>query len=349
MQFSIVIPVFNGARTISALVERLLDLLGGSLLEIILVNDGSPDDSDEVCREIRERRPDRVVYVELAKNFGEHNAVMAGLHQARGEYVVIMDDDFQNPPEEVAKLVAFAEENRHDVVYTRYAKKQHAWWRNLGSRFNDFAACILLDKPRGLYLSSFKCLSRFAVREVVRYSGPYPYVDGLLLRATRRIGTVEVRHDPRAVGRSNYTLRKLVRLWLNMFVNFSILPLRIAGFLGLALAGVGLLLAVVAVIEKLRDPSLPLGWASLQITIVTFSGVQLLTLGILGEYLGRMFLTGNQTPQFVVREISTGDRGACPIQKSNSRPFAEPESSSPAAWDFSVATSRFDWSTSDRG
>jgi len=303
MLVSIVIPVFNGARTIEPLVDLLIDVLRAYTLQIVLVNDGSPDDSDEVCRLLHVRYSGTITYVRLSKNFGEHNAVMAGLHHVRGDYAVIMDDDFQNPPEEAFRLVQHALLHDCDIVYTHYHRKHHHWLRNLVSRLNDRIANLLLDKPRDLYLSSFKCLSRFTVGEILKYRGPFPYIDGLALRCTRNIGVINVRHEPRREGRSNYTPCKLVGLWLNAFVNFSVMPLRACTLLGFASGGVGLLMGVAVFLEKMLRPSVPVGWASLLVCIVLFSGVQMVMLGLMGEYLGRLFLTENQTPQFVVREI----------------------------------------------
>jgi undecaprenyl-phosphate 4-deoxy-4-formamido-L-arabinose transferase len=303
MQVSIVIPVYNGARSIGPLVDRLVDILGTNALQIVLVNDGSPDNSDEVCRSLYARFPETVTYVKLAKNFGEHNAVMAGLQHARGDYVVIMDDDFQNPPEEVIRLIEHAYAYNYDVVYTYFARKRHHWFRNLASRLNHHVANWMLDKPRDLYLSSFKCLSRFTVNEILKYPGPFPYIDGLALRCTRNIGKLEVRHEPRREGQSNYTFRKLVRLWLSMFVNFSVMPLRMSTLMGLAFSAVGLGLGVWTFVEKMVSPNVPVGWSSVIVALVLFSGVQLVMLGLMGEYLGRLFLSSNQTPQYVVREV----------------------------------------------
>jgi glycosyltransferase involved in cell wall biosynthesis len=300
---SVVIPVYNGARTIGPLVERLLVALAGSPLQIVLVDDGSLDASDEVCRALGTRYVGMVTYVKLGRNFGEHNAVMAGLWHARGDYAVIMDDDFQNPPEEVGRLIDHARRHGYDIVYTHSPVKHHHWLRNLGSRLNDRVANFMLDKPRHLYLSSFKCLSRFLVGQILKYRGPYPYIDGLALRCTRNIGTIEVGHAPRREGRSNYTLRKLLHLWLNMFVNFSVMPLRVSTVVGLACSALGLALGVEVLVERLVRPGVPVGWASVLVPVVLFSGVQLVMLGLLGEYLGRLFLTENQTPQFVVREL----------------------------------------------
>ncbi len=303
MLISVVIPVYNGARTIGPLVERLLAALTGSPLQIVLVDDGSVDASDEVCRALSGRHAGMVTYVKLGRNFGEHNAVMAGLWHARGDYAVIMDDDFQNPPEEVGRLIDHARRHGYDIVYTHSPVKHHHWLRNLSSRLNDRVANFMLNKPRHLYLSSFKCLSRFLVGQILKYRGPYPYIDGLALRCTRNIGIIEVRHAPRREGRSNYTPRKLLRLWLNMFVNFSVMPLRVSTVVGLASSVLGLALGVEVLVERLVRPGVPVGWASVLVPIVLFSGVQLVMLGLLGEYLGRLFLTENQTPQFVVREV----------------------------------------------
>lgn len=301
-QISIVIPVYRGATTIGPLVNRLFHELGKSLVQVVLVNDGSPDDSDHVCRELYLTYGDRICYVKLARNFGEHNAVMAGLSKAKGDYIVIMDDDFQNPPEEVVKLVQHASSHSCDIVYSFYSKKSHSRWRNLGSRINNTVATILLKKPSDLYLSSFKCINRWLAAEILNYKGPYPYIDGLILQRTDSIGAVEVRHDQRLEGRSNYTLKKLVSLWLRVFVNFSVVPLRASTVIGFLMSFIGAILGIAVVIERLVRPETPVGWASMIVVILLFSGVQLVMLGLIGEYLGRLFLTINGSPQFTIRE-----------------------------------------------
>jgi len=302
MKLSIIVPVYNGASTIGPLVERLeAEFLNKLSLEVVLVNDGSPkDNSYEVCSAIAREKP-WVVFVDLSRNFGEHNAVMAGLNHCSGDFAVIMDDDFQNPPEEVHKLLNELVKG-FDVVYSRYAQKKHHPLRNLGSRFNNMIASAMLKKPRGLYLSSFKAINRFVIDEVIRYDGPYPYIDGLILRVTSRYATVEVQHDERTQGESNYTFKKLVSLWLNMFVNFSILPLRIVGLTGFLFAGLGLLGLVYTLYSKLTEPNLPLGWASILSVVLLVNSVQLISIGVLGEYLGRLFMKTNHLPQYVARE-----------------------------------------------
>lgn len=313
LRLSVVIPVYNGAATVGRLVAALReDLTRAYDLEIVLVNDGSPaDNSAEVCARLASA-DSSVRFVDLSKNFGEHNAVMAGLNHCSGDAAVVIDDDFQNPPSEIAKLVTELSRGR-DVVFASYERKQHHWLRNIGSRFNNLVASILIHKPMDLYLCSFKAISRFLIDELVKYKGPYPYIDGLILRITRNYGVVPVRHDPREEGRSGYTLRKLVALWLNMFTNFSILPLRMAMVLGFVLALVGLGVAVNSFIERIRNPDLPTGWASLIISLFLVSGVQLVAIGMVGEYLGRMFMKDNGNPQFVVRRaLNCGERSPRP-------------------------------------
>lgn len=299
---SIVIPVYRGARSIGTLVDALAQIRIDGGHEVILVNDGSPDDSGAVCRALAARTDLPVTFVDLSRNFGEHNAVMAGLRHARGDFAITMDDDLQNPISEVVKLFEHARSGSWDVVYTYYETKQHAAWRNLGSRFANRVADWVLDKPRGLYLSSFRCMSAFAVEQVIRYDGPFPYVDGLLMQATQRIDRIPVAHLPRAHGQSNYTMRRLIRLWLNLFVNFSAMPLRIATVTGMLFTVLGVLGAAAVIAEALLHDTPP-GWASLMAATLLLSGVQLVLLGILGEYLGRLFLTANRKPQAIVREV----------------------------------------------
>jgi undecaprenyl-phosphate 4-deoxy-4-formamido-L-arabinose transferase len=299
---SIVVPVYRGATTIGRLVEAVSQLKPAGGIEIILVNDGSPDESGDVCRRLAETATVPLTYIEHARNFGEHNAVMTGLRHARGAYVINMDDDLQNPPEELIRLYDHARLGGWDVVYTRYAKKEHEGWRNLGSRFANKVADSLLDKPKGLYLSSFRCMSAMVVREVTKYSGPYPYIDGLIMQVTQRIASIEVAHYARADGVSNYTMRRLVRLWLNLATNFSVLPLRLAIFAGVAMGMLGFLVAIIVIIEALFFDT-PSGWASSMMLMLLIAGVQFTILGVMGEYVGRAFLSANGKPQGVVREV----------------------------------------------
>ena len=321
---SIVVPVYNGAGTVGELVGalRALDIPGG--LEIVLVVDGSPDNSLDVCKKLAAAPGPPVTVLSLSRNYGEHNAVMAGLSRARGAYTITMDDDLQNPPGEVKRLFEYARDGRYDAVYTYYGEKKHAAWRNLGSRFTNWCADRLIDKPRGLYLSSFRCLSAFVCEHIVAtYEGPYPYVDGLIFQVTQNVGRLQVRHLPRIEGRSNYTLARLFRLWLSMFSNFSVIPLRFATLFGIAFGTLGALAAIIVIVEAISAQRAPQGWASLMVAVLVLAGVQLVVVGLIGEYLGRMFLAVNRKPQYVVREVYRRKAGEANDSLEMERPAAD--------------------------
>lgn len=308
---SFVIPLYHSAETIGPLVKEIeaLEISGGH--EIILVNDGSTDRTGEVCRALIREAPDRqaagpavpITLIEHARNYGEHNAVLTGWRHASGAHIVNLDDDGQNPPGEAVRLWQHARESGLDVVFGHYEVKRHSAWRNFGSwvttRMTDWA----LDKPRGFYLSSFRCVSAFVAAQVAGYAGPYPYLDGLLLQVTQRIGSIQVRHEPRRAGKSSYTLRRLIRLWLSAWVNFSVLPLRVATVAGLVIGFAGLLALGWVAWLWWHDIGPPFGWGWLMASLLVFSGTQLVLLGLIGEYVGRMFLTVNQRPQAIVREV----------------------------------------------
>lgn len=304
---SIVVPVYNGAPSVPLLVDALSRLSVPDGLEIVLVNDYSLDNSLEVCRDLCRRTDVALTVVNLARNFGEHNAVMAGLSYARGTHVITMDDDLQNPPEEVVRLWRHAKDNGYDVVYTYFSEKQHSPWRNFGSRITNWLADRLLDKPKGLYLSTFRCMNAFTVRAILDHRGPFPYIDGLIMQMTQNIGRIEVTHLPREKGKSNYTLSRLIHIFLSMSLNFSVMPLRIATLIGGCMAVFGVLGFVLVIVEAFHFGT-PVGWASLMAATLLLAGVQLIILGLLGEYLGRVFLTINLKPQFVVRDVERNDR-----------------------------------------
>jgi len=302
LKISVVIPVFNSEETIEILVASLMsELKVYPSYEIILINDCSDkDNSYQKC--IRLSESNQVIkFLELSRNFGEHNAVMAGLNFCSGTIAVIMDDDFQHSPSDIHKLINEIK-NGSDVVFSRYIEKKHNIFRNLGSKFNNFVATLLMQKPSDLYLSSFKAINRFTINEVIKYSGPFPYIDGLILRFTRNYSTVLTGHSERESGTSGYTLSKLIGLWLNMFVNFSITPLRLATSFGIVIALLSFIFITFVIINKFFYPHEPMGWASLISAVLFLGGVQLLTIGILGEYLGKLFMSQVGQPQFVIRE-----------------------------------------------
>ena len=297
------IPLYHSAETIAALVHEIaaLSIEGGH--EIVLVDDGSSDGTAEVCRQLLAEAKVPITFVSHARNFGEHNAVLTGLRMARGSYIVTMDDDGQNPPSEGQRLYEFARAQKLDVVFARHPEKQHHAWRNLTSALNEKVSDWILDKPRGFYVSTFRCMSGWLAQELGKNTGPFPYIDGLILQATQRIGTLDVSHQKRVAGKSGYTLRKLVQLWLSTIVNFSVMPLRIATILGITIAGTGLLGMAWVLYTSVKDQRVVLDWESLMSVFLTFSGIQLVILGLLGEYLGRLVQTINQRPQSVVREV----------------------------------------------
>ena len=306
-----VIPMYNSAETIAPLVRDIESLAIDGGHEVVLVNDGSADQTSAVCREIVRTARIPVTVVEHARNFGEHNAVLTGWRHARGAHIVNLDDDGQNPPDEAVRLWQHARETGLDIVYGDYAVKQHSAWRNAGSWLTNRMTDAALDKPAGFYLSSFRCVSAFVARQVVGYSGPYPYIDGLILQVTQRIGSITVRHELRRAGRSGYTLRRLTRLWLSAWLNFSLLPLRLATMLGFATAVAGVIAFAIVVALYLSNRGPAYGWGWVMASLLVFSGTQLVMLGLIGEYLGRTFLTVNQRPQSAVREVVTNvDRTA---------------------------------------
>jgi undecaprenyl-phosphate 4-deoxy-4-formamido-L-arabinose transferase len=299
MKLSVIIPVYNSSATISELVDELKNQLSGIDYEVVLVNDCSSDNSEQICLGLLNKEKN-LTFISLRKNVGEHNAVMCGLKYSQGDCAVIIDDDFQNPPSEIIKLYDELKKG-YDVVYSKYQEKRHSIFRNICSSVNDYCATILMEKPKHLYLSSFKIIHRDVINEIIKYNGPFPYVDGLILRVTSNINSVFVDHSKRREGRSNYNLSRLVSLYLNMVINFSIKPLRLMIFMGFFLFITGVILSITFIIEKLANPHVPVGWTAIATLITAFSGFQILFLGVMGEYVGKQYLDQNATPQWSVK------------------------------------------------
>ncbi|OYW75350.1 MAG: hypothetical protein B7Z37_13660 [Verrucomicrobia bacterium 12-59-8] len=302
---SFVVPLFNTGKGLRPLLDAFRSLDLKESWELVLVDDGSMDGTAAAAKLALADFPAPVTVVELARNFGEHAAVLEGYRQASGDFVVNLDDDLQNPPGEAVKLLRHLRESDAEVVYSRYAEKKHHWARNVASWLVNLCATFLLGKPQDLYLSSFRALRRELVERIVVYRGPYPYVDGLILGATNRIATLEVAHVERQGGRSGYTLRKLIRLALSLLFDFSVMPLRIASVLGVLLCVLGALILAEVVLETVFVGRRQLGWGSLMGALAVFSGAQLLMLGLIGEYVGRAFLTVSGKPQSLVRTLTT--------------------------------------------
>ena len=307
-KISFVIPCYRSEATIAGVVSEIIETMNTMpkyTFEIILVNDSSPDDTIGSIRSLCTQYP-FITGIDLAKNFGQHAALMAGMRAADGDVVVCLDDDGQTPANEVGKLLEKLEEG-YDVCYASYGKKQHSGFRNFGSKVNELMTRIMLGKPKELYISSYFAVKRFIVDDMLRYEQPYSYVIGLVLRATKNITNVEVNHRAREVGSSGYTLRKLFALWFNGFTAFSIKPLRIATFIGCVCACSGFLYGIYTIIKKLVLVDVQAGFSALMSVLVFIGGMIMLMLGMIGEYVGRMYLCMNNSPQYVIREVIRGN------------------------------------------
>jgi len=301
---SFVIPCYRSEKTIAHVVDEIRETLAESgkyEYEIILINDCSPDGTFEVIKELC-AKDSRIIGINLAKNFGQHAALMAGFRHVQGDIIVCLDDDGQTPADEVGKLLDKIEEGS-DVVYAKYNHKQHSAFRNFGSHVNELMTRMMLGKPKELFISSYFAAKRFIIDEVIRYENSYPYVIGLVLRSTKKITNVEVNHREREVGTSGYTLKKLLGLWFNGFTSFSVQPLRIATIMGGSFAVLGFIYALYTIIKKFVNPAVPLGFSSIMSAILVIGGMVMIMLGLIGEYIGRIYITLNNSPQYVIREV----------------------------------------------
>lgn len=300
---SFVIPCYRSEKTLEHVVAEIrkkMKMLAEYGYEVILVNDCSPDGTLGVVRRLC-GEDDRIKGISFARNFGQHSALMAGLRQSTGDYVVCLDDDGQTPADEVDKLLSRLDEG-YDAVYAQYEHKQHSAFRNLGSKVNELMTRMMLDKPKELYVSSYFAVRRFVVEDMIRYENSYPYVIGLVLRATKNITNVTVQHREREEGSSGYTLKKLFSLWFNGFTAFSVKPLRIATAVGVFSACAGFLYGIYTIVKRLINPAVPMGFSALMAALVFFGGMIMIMLGLIGEYIGRIYISMNNSPQYVIRE-----------------------------------------------
>lgn len=299
---SVVVPVYGGGGTIAGVVQRVIDVLDRTALsgELVLV-DASPDNAWEVLQQLQAAYPERIQIMQLMRNFGQHNALMCGLRHARGKYIVTMDDDGQHPPEEIPRLVEAMEKTGADVVYGVPRNRRHAWWRNLGAWAVVRFFQIALRTP--VVPSALRILRREVVDAITQYPYHFTHIDGLIVWNTTRIGQVLVEHRPRASGRSGYSLSKLLLLAVNVFTNFSLLPLQVATVVGILAAVGGLTLGLAYLLLYLLGHIAVPGYASTIVAVLVLGGLQLLALGIIGEYLGRVHLNLNKRPQYTVRQV----------------------------------------------
>lgn len=302
-KISFVIPVYNSEKTISKVVLQLIDayLKSKYKFEIILVNDCSKDQSDKICRAIVYKYK-FVRYISLSKNYGQHNAILTGLRYVNGDYAICLDDDMQTPPEESKKLIDKLESSNYDVVFGNYANKKHNLLRNIGTKINDIMARMLLEKPKDISITSFFILRRFIIDELLKYYGPNVYLPGLIMQISLNIGSTIVEHKKRVIGRSNYSITKLLGLWLIGVTNFSIKPLRLCTLLGFLFSFLGFLMSFYILLRKILSPNIPIGWTSVILVVIVLGGLNLLFIGLVGEYVGKIILSVNKQPQSIIRD-----------------------------------------------
>lgn len=310
MLISIVIPCYYSKDTIRREVEEVIaefDKNEGYECEFVLVNDGSTDGTFEEI-EALSRDYDCVHGVDLMRNFGQHNALMAALNYAKGDYIMGMDDDMQTHPSQMFKLIHKIEEG-YDMVYGVYPYRKNSPIKNLTSKINKVTSRVMLNRPKEIESSNFWIVTDAVRREAVKYSSFNPYIDAIFYQVTHKIGQVEIEHFKRESGSSGYTFRKLLALWLSYW-NYSIIPLRISFFIGVIAVIGGLLLTIWLVINKIMDPNLPMGWSSSMCVMTLLFGAVLMVLGVVGEYLGKAILILNNTPQYIIRETVNIEEGS---------------------------------------
>ena len=310
MQLSIIVPVYRSAPCLPELVRRIDADVGPHFdsIELILVNDCSPDDSWEVITRLAEQYP-FVTGINLRKNVGQDNAIMCGLQHCCGDVAIIMDDDLQHDPADIPALYREAQRG-FDVVYAHFDRKQQAGWKNLGSWFADRVAVFLLDKPPHIYMSPYKAIRRAVVDQIIKYDGPFTYVDGILFTITSNITQIPATHRPRYAGASTYNLVRSIRVWLKLATSFSVIPLRIVSLLGGVIALFSFVMGFVFIIQALWFERPVEGWPSLIVTVFFLGGIQLIGIGAVGEYIGRIYITLNKYPQFTIKEVQQGHRPA---------------------------------------
>lgn len=307
MLLSFVIPCYRSENTIGDVINKIIETVrkdGRYDYEIICVNDASPDGTLDVLNELAGNN-EKIMVIDLARNFGQHSAIMAGLNHVSGDIIVCLDDDGQTPPEEMFKLIDKLEEG-YDMVSARYPKKRESLFRRFGSWTAKKVGEIIVGNPKGVDLNSYYAVRRFIVDETIKYKNPYPSVQGLELRATRRVVNVDIEHREREVGKSGYTLIKLIKLWMNGATSFSEKPLRLSSVIGILSAIAGFIFGIVIIVRRLLDPTIAIGYSSIMAVMLFMFGVVLIMIGMLGEYIGRMYICINKAPQYVIRSIKNG-------------------------------------------
>jgi len=307
---SFIIPCYNSSLFIENTVNELQSAINNDFkqyeTEIILINDSSKDSTASKIENIALKNKN-VVAIDLAKNFGQHGAIFAGLSEASGDIIVCLDDDGQTPANEAKKLINALDEET-DVVYARYKNKKHNKFRNIGSKMNDYMMCSLLNKPKELFISSYFAMKKYIKDEILQYTNPYPYLQGLILRTTNKIKNVDINHKDRKVGNSNYTLKKLLNLWVNGFTNFSVKPLRVGIVFSFIFAVCAVLMTIFVILNKIKTPDVPMGWSSVMVVLLFIGAAITFILGLIGEYVGRIYISINNSPQYIIRKVTKDEK-----------------------------------------
>ena len=306
-KISFVIPCYNSEKTIMNVINEIKQTVGkreNDTYEIILVNDFSRDNVWSVIQKACEE-DENIKGICLSKNFGQHSALMAGYRETEGDIVVSLDDDGQTPADEVYALIDKLDCGC-DVVYASYSEKKHSTARNMGTKLNNFMCEKLLGKPKGLMITSFFVAKKYVIDEMIKYKNSFTYIPGLVLRTTESIDSMLVNHRERKVGSSGYSFLKLLALWMNGFTAFSVVPLRISTIIGMCSAGAGFIYLIYVIVNKFVNPSVPVGWSSTTAVLLLLGGMILFVLGMMGEYLGRVYISLNNAPQYVIAERTGG-------------------------------------------
>ncbi|MEG0451920.1 MAG: glycosyltransferase family 2 protein [Coprobacillus sp.] len=301
-KISFVIPCYGSENTIESVVNSIFKTMDEAKLtyEIILVNDSSPDHVWDKITEITEQHQG-IKAISFSKNFGQHSALMAGYRVAEGDYIVTIDDDGQTPVSEVFTMINKIEEG-YDVVYAYYQERKDSSFRKLGSKINNVMSEKLVGKPRNVQFTSYFVMRKFVCEELIKYENPYPYIWGLVARTTSNIANVKINHQEREDGKSGYTLKKLFSLWMNGFTAFSVIPLRLATLLGMGIAFISFIFIIYLVVAKILNPDMAAGYASTMSAILFIGGIIMVLIGMLGEYIGRIYISMNNSPQYVIKE-----------------------------------------------
>lgn len=317
-KISFVIPCYRSENTITGVVNEIISTVKTRTdytYEIILVSDYSPDGVFKVIKQLAKENSN-IIGIELCRNFGQHAALMAGYRECTGDIVVSLDDDGQTPANELFSLVDKINEG-YDVVYASYPSIRQSYFRVWGSHVNQFMMEKLLGKPRNLETTSYFVCKNYIIAEMAHYHNAYPYISGLVLRVTNNIGNVPVHHRERIEGTSGYNIKRLFSLWMNGFTAFSVKPLRIATVTGVICALAGFVYGLYTIIHKLINPATQAGWSSTMATLLFIGGMIMLILGMIGEYIGRIYICINNSPQYVIRETVNIKKNGKPQEDGN--------------------------------